>query len=190
MKYVLGVDPGVISGWAFVGSNGPILWGQCGKKGAGCTGADVRIVLNECHTERFVLAIEGQFLPDESGKSIVKGRGKESAKDRHKAVSSLKTALYAGMWIGICQEHGIDVFKHEDKRGRRELTIPPVTWRSKVWGGRWTNEQAKKHAVEMANAVWNITVLKTHHHEAEAMWIAEYALRELRQKQLQAAMWL
>jgi len=170
MTYVLGVDPGVTSGWCLFGDGKPLEWGQTGKPGQRTTGKDVDGVLNAIVDnlsrtnlyELVTLAIEGQFIPDAAGKGD---------RQRHMANSALVTARMAGIWIGICQAHGLEVLNMDG--------IAPVAWRSAVWGGRWTTEQAKRHSVEMAASVWGVRILKTHHHTAEAMWIASYAWTEL-----------
>jgi hypothetical protein len=165
MTYILGVDPGVVSGWCLFGDGKPLLWGQTGKPGRHTTGEDVWDVFAQietlddgCHQAGITLAIEGQYLPDAAGKG---------QKHRMQAVSTLTLCQMAGIWMGISQVHGAEMLSGGP--------IAPVTWRSAVWGGRWTTEQAKRHAVEMAAATWGIRILKSHHHEAEAMWIASYA---------------
>lgn len=165
MTYVLGVDPGVTSGWCLFGDGKPIEWGQTGKPKHRTTGANVYGVVNQILggiRQPTIVAIEGQFLPDAAGKG---------QRHRMQAVSTLITSRMAGIWMGVCQAHGLEVFNADG--------IAPVTWRSAVWGGRWTTEQAKRHSVEMAASAWGIRVLKSHHHTAEAMWIASYAWTEL-----------
>lgn len=174
MTYVLGVDPGVISGWALVGGRParPIVWGQVGARGRRMTGAEVHDVLQQCGAEipadqwPPVLAIEGQFIPPDGG---------AGGRHRAHAASSLLTARCAGVWIGLAERYGLPAYQHKG-----EPAIPPQTWRAGVWGGRWTTEAAKRHAVELAAQLWGIRILKTHHHTAEAAWIGLYALEELR----------
>ena len=164
--YVLGVDPGVVSGWCLFGDGKPLQWGQTGKPGTRTTGADVADALKLCRSitdAPLMLAIEGQFIPNTAGKG---------GAERHMANSALVTARMAGIWIGVCQAQGLKTFNADG--------IAPTTWRSKAWGGRYTSEQAKRHSVEMAASAWGIRVLKTHHHTAEAMWIASYAWTELK----------
>jgi Holliday junction resolvasome RuvABC endonuclease subunit len=173
---ILGVDPGVVSGWALIGGNPPrpLDWGhagKAGKKGYRGTGQHVKDVLERCGELCVgvwppMLAIEGQFVANKAQKG---------GKDRAKAVRTLITARHAGIWIGVCQEHGLPVYEINGEPG-----IQPVTWRSAVWGGQWTTEQAKIHAVETVKNLWGIRILKTYHHTAEAIWIGMYAATELR----------
>jgi len=173
MTYILGVDPGVVSGYALLSPAGkPIAWGQTGTGSRRGAPVDITAALSECRAVMrpvsafdVVLAVEGQFVPSKAG---------QGQSDRHKAVAILKTSQSAGMWIGIAGAKGAALF---DPDG-----IQPSVWRAAVWGGRWTTAQAKRHAVEMAAHTWGIRVLRTHHHTAEAMWIASYAWGELRAK--------
>ena len=112
-----------------------------------------------------MLAIEGQFIPPAAGKK---------GKDRMKAVATIKTARQAGIWIGMAQRYGLPLYLHKG-----EPAIPPVTWRAAVWGGRYTEAEAKEHAVAVTARVWGVRILKTHHHTAEALWIAKYGQLEL-----------
>lgn len=171
--FVLGVDPAAISGYALLDPSGtPIMWGQCGKKGRKnrCTGRDIQDVLIEVmqYTPLIMvtLAVEGQFLKDSAGRK---------GKDRAKAVSTLITARHAGMWIGLCQASGMRVYHHKG-----EPAIDSQVWRAAVWGGRWTTAQAKVYAVKMANHTWGCEILKSHDHEAEAIWIGKYVSDILR----------
>ena len=81
--------------------------------------------------------------------------------------------------VSIKESLSFEVYHSSD-----QPDIHPATWRAGVWGGRWTNEQAKKHAVEMATAVHGVRVPQSHHHTAEAMWIAAYAQTMLKQAAL------
>jgi hypothetical protein len=72
------------------------------------------------------------------------------------------------------------VFEHVE-----QPVVQPQIWRAAVWGGRWRTEQAKRHALVMAERCWGIRILKTHHHTAEAIWIGLYALGELRAREQQ-----
>jgi hypothetical protein len=186
MTFVLGVDPGVVSGWALVGERPgkPLLWGQAGcvyqrnrqRVVERCTGTEVEMVLRRCYEEigdegALSVAVEGQFIPPAAGKG---------GEQRSHAVSSLLTARHAGIWIGVAQAHGLDVFEHQD-----EPAIPPNVWRAAVWGGRWRTEQAKRHAVELTRLSWGIDIPRTQHHTAEAIWIGLYAIGELRARAMQ-----
>jgi Holliday junction resolvasome RuvABC endonuclease subunit len=185
MTYVLGVDPGYISGWAIVGlgtprlrlaPGDPIEWGQTGKKGQRTTGSEIADVIeNRLSSYRpLVLAMEGQYVLD--------GGGKGDA-NHAKTLSTFKTARIRGMWEAVAEIADVDLFAEDG--------IQATTWRNAVWGrGRWTTEQSKKHAVAMALAAWGVSVLKTHHHEAEAMWIATYAQRELQIREQQRSLGL
>lgn len=177
MTYVLGVDPGYISGWAFLDLGGtPIDWGQTGKKGKRTTGPEiVDIMENRLGQFRpLVLAIEGQFVLD--------GGGKGGA-NHGKTLSTFGTTRIRGMWEAVAEICEVELFAEEG--------IQATTWRNAVWGkGLWTTEQSKKHAVAMALAAWGVSVLKTHHHEAEAMWIAVYAQRELKIREQQRSLGL
>lgn len=171
MTYVLGVDPGVISGWGLLGTDGrPITWGQTGKPGRRTTGVDVERVLQECFAEcdpaDLVLAVEGQF--------VLAGGGKGGA-SHGQTLSTLVTARIRGMWEGAAEAAGLELFAEDG--------IQPTTWRSAVWGGRWTTEAAKRNAVEMAAHVWGIRLKKGHHHVGEGLWIAKYASDVLRMRE-------
>lgn len=167
--YVLGVDPGHVSGWClFGGPKGvPLDWGQTGAKGRRTTGVDVWAVLTEkCRDRPLCVAVEGQFVLDGGGKG---------GWNHGKTLSTLKTAHIAGVWEGVSEALGASLYA--------EGGIQPTSWRSAVWGGRWSTEQAKAHAVKMALHTWGIRILKTHHHTAEALWIASYAHGELAAQQ-------
>ncbi len=170
MTYVLGVDPGHVSGWALLDPSGkPIEWGQTGKPGQRTTGNDIAgVVYDQCTPRPLVLAIEGQF--------VLAGGGK-GERFHGQTLSTLKTARIRGMWEAIVESD-------QDTSLFSEDGIQPATWRSAVWGGRWTSAQAKHHSVEMAAHTWGIRMLKTHHHTAEAIWIARYAWGEMRQRKL------
>lgn len=164
IPYILGVDPGYISGWALVDPTGkPLAWGQTGTRSRRTTGHDVyHVMYEECQQRPLVLAVEGQFLKDAAGRG---------GADRAKALGTLKTARMRGMWECMAEQDDVELFAEDG--------VQANVWRSATWGGRWTHEQAKVHAVEMALHTWGIRILKTHHHTAEALWIASYAHGEL-----------
>lgn len=164
IPYSLGVDPGTISGWGLVDPAGqPVARGQTGTRNHGTTVEDIRAVIEEhCAHRPLCVAVEGQFLRNAAGRG---------GADRAKAISTLATARIAGWWEGAAVALGATLFC--------DGGISPNTWRAAVWGGRWTSEQAKVHAVRMAAFAWDIQILKTHHHTAEALWIASYAHGEL-----------
>lgn len=171
IPWVLGVDPGNPSGWALLSPLGILVkWGALGGPRKHVDGEGVAECLQECErlttgNLRPLLAIEGQFVLDGGGKG---------EKNHCKSLSTLKTAKVAGIWIGVAQFLGWQVMDD----------IQPSTWRSAVWGGRWTTEQAKRHAVEMCLLAWGVRILSTHHHTAEAAWIAEYARKQTQFEQL------
>lgn len=170
--WVLGVDPGAVSGWALINPSGvPQCRGIVGAPGRKMTGAGVFDVLEECGPMVGrgdwppVLAVEGQFLKRHTG---------EKGKDRMLGVSTLETARYRGAWIGVCERYGLPVFEHKGKQW-----IPANVWRASQWGGTWSTERAKIHAVNQAEQRWGIRVPITHHHTAEAIFIALHAQHEL-----------
>jgi hypothetical protein len=170
--WVLGVDPGAISGWALVNPDGfPQCFGQTGAKGRAMTGLDVFDVLEECGPEVGfgdwppVLAVEGQFL---------KRAVNEGGRDRFLGVSTLETSRYRGAWLGVCARYALPVFKHKGKQA-----IPSNVWRASQWGGTWSTEAAKVHAVNQAEQRFGVTLPITHHHTAEAIFIARHAQHEL-----------
>lgn len=167
MTYVLGIDPGVISGYALLGLDGiPLVWGQTGAAKRRGTGDDAMMAIANCAdtigapASQITLAIEGQF--------ILQGGGKGGDK-WGSSLATLKTARHAGIWIGVAQSLGMPVFEHNG-----EPSIQPQTWRGRVWGGRWSTDEAKAEAIRRAETAWGIVVQAGRHHTAEAMWIAKY----------------
>lgn len=167
--WTLGVDPGSVSGWALYSpSCRPELWGKTGRPGHPTTGADVYNVLERCgeHMPRGdwppVLGVESQFIPRAAGK----GQGA-----RHKAVSVLKTAACTGRWCGVCERYGLHLVEYAGDVG-----IPVNVWRHAQWGrSRMSEDEAKQLAVQLAERIWGIRIMITHHHTAEAMFIAAFA---------------
>jgi hypothetical protein len=171
ITHILAVDPGSQSGWALVevgNSPRPVASGQLGTvKRAPMDGSSIAMVcelaLGECAGSHAVqLAIEGQFLPSAAG------MGQWA---RAHAVDALATARVAGMWRGVGESLGIEVWSD---------SILANTWRRAVWGRRvWRREQSKVYAVTMANRVYGCKIKKSYDHEAEAVWIGVYAAGEV-----------
>jgi hypothetical protein len=185
--YVLGVDPGAVSGWALVriGDGKPrvIVRGETGRRyqSGGKRLRDpsggqvarwlisdaIAVVPHEYLAHEVVwFACEGQFIPDQGGKGQCR---------RAHAVDALTTAQHAGGWLYTAQAAGLEVYQYGDSN-----FIPPNVWRLGQWGkGIWRSEQAKKHAVKMAKLVFGVELLQRQHHTAEAMFIAAYAGTEI-----------
>jgi Holliday junction resolvasome RuvABC endonuclease subunit len=160
MIYIIGVDPGYISGWAVLDNTGkPVDWGQLGTRKKRITGKQIAdLIYDRIHEYRPLQVIaEGQFLPQLAG---------AGQRDRHKAVATLKTARIRGAWELMCESDDIEL--------HAESGVLANKWRGAVWGGRWTTEAAKKNAVKMAFYTWGIRIKDSHHHVAEAMWIGSY----------------
>lgn len=187
MTWVLGVDPGTISGWGLVDHRGnPIASGQTGRKGSKgkptqpTTGADIRRVIEQCADEmaergvvdNLIMAVEGQFLKDAAGRKD---------KDRYLAVGTFETRLIAGKWIGAAEYAGLEVYHHKG-----HPTIMSQVWRMGVWGCRPPADKVKAYAVKLTLQAWGLRFPQTQHHTAEALWIAKYVSDLLRFKNRQA----
>lgn len=180
MIYVLGVDPGAISGWALLAGGldhklSLLGYGHTGQRPDHLTdGRQIRVVLTEAGkllkgSWPPTLAVEELFLPD----------APHHGKQRAMAVSTLKTQLVAGRWVGIAEAYGCPIYEHT----KGTAGIPPAVWRGAEWGrSRWRTDQAKKYAVEAVKLIWGIDIPETHHHTAEAVFIGSYCATQIRNK--------
>jgi len=173
MSFVLGVDPGVISGWALFSPEGHFLEaGQIRPSKKTSQGEAILTLLARLKSTTgsfrpITAGIEGQFLPGDAG---------AGQKSRHKAVSSLQTAISAGRWIGLCEANAVDIYQNG-----KSNTIPVNIWRRAIYGNNiMTKDQYKKYAITVATRLYQIHLKSNEHHMAEAIHIANYVSVMLR----------
>lgn len=179
MIYVIGLDPGSISGWALVAADlaGRIqilAHGHTGKPGEPTQGGAVRTVLARIGTDYPniwppTVVSERLFIPD----------APHHGKQRGAAVGVFGSQIHLGRWLGVAEAFGCPVYVHHDKKEG----VPPSIWRKAQWGrAQWTTPAAKEHAVRAARTVWGLELPKAHHHAAEACFIGAFGATEIRQQ--------
>jgi hypothetical protein len=112
--------------------------------------------------------IEDQFINDDR-RLVKKVR---AAKQR----DALKTATSKGRWLGVAETFGFAT--HE---------VHPTKWREAQLGKGWgyvPREQAKTHAVGVANQLWGLKLKRSQDHGAEARLITEYGWVEQKHERL------
>lgn len=212
---VVGVDPGAMSGWgvhcqdmARDFARGYAIphdwhWGQCAGVDGRVIQSEVSLILDLvaayyaaewtngvvdddepllilrglAGTEPWLaypdlhFYIEDQFINDD----------RKLAKKVRMAVQrdALKIATSKGRWMGVAETFGFQA--HE---------VHPTTWREAQLGKGWgfvPREQAKRHAVAIANQLWGLKLLRSQDHGAEARLIAEYGWVMQKEKRITGA---
>lgn len=163
--YLLAVDPGRVSGWAIfklpallfayghLRPDKPKEWVGFWEKYPAYDG-------------RWSLVSEAQFI------APVKYRSERTKmlEMLSKQQKALKTAISAGCWEGAARLNGWDI------RDR----VHPATWRSAIFGkGRYSAPQAKKLALKIVNASYDLKLKNSQHHTAEAICIGDFARKQM-----------
>lgn len=177
MIAVLGVDPGVTTGWGLVScreQGGTVDLERWGKQ-VRPQGAWIWQVVEEARDfctwqldgAELWLAIEKQFIPTyERDKKVQMG----------KSLAALKTSAMRGRWLGIAEAQGLPVEE-----------VQASTWHAAELGdGRLNRARCKALSLQVAGQLWPelATLKKSEDHIAEAALIARYSAK----KQQQAAM--
>ncbi len=174
--WVLGIDPGAVSGWGLLRADGlglPALALHGCVKGYG--GEIEPVVSNaQCEaqqTDRLVLACEAQFVKDSRSMDTGKRMGQQRA--------ALSVAAVRGKWLGIAEASGAFASAFE---------VHPTTWREAMLGRGWGSRprvQCKTQALAVVAGLWGLRLAKSHDHTAEALLIAAYAAKEILLKEAQ-----
>jgi len=187
MIYTIGLDPGTISGWAFIAIDATakvhvMAHGKTGIPGSKgvptqrTTGGHIFQVLRQLQEVAPgawppVVVHERQFLPGKADSA--------HGSERDKAIGAMESQVRLGRWLGIAEAMGCPIFKHRDgKEG-----VPPGVWRADQWGsGRWTTKKAKRTALLRAKELWGLEIPRQYHHTAEAVFIGVYGGMKLRER--------
>ena len=168
MIYVLGIDPGRVSGYALVelpdaGRARVIRLGSAKHLPYRDVCAELAVLVDP--GARRHMAIEGQFVASRAEQSKA-----QTAKDQ----DALLTASAAGSWREAGTAQGWEVLP----------PIMPSTWRSKAlspwWKPTMTGDECKALALRAALGIYGVDIRPQDHHIAEALLIAGYAAEVLR----------
>jgi hypothetical protein len=181
MIYVLGIDPGETSGWAFLACAQDmtiklLAHGSTGEID-GTTGVHVTQVLDALEErmswlkpQATVVAIERVFIPG--------GGDDRKGKNRAQAIAALDTQAAAFRWVGIAESRGYLIYQYADHK----IGVPPGAWRSRELGQKkWTRKTAKAAALRVAKSRYDASFPAERHHVAEAIHIAAFAAVNIRE---------
>jgi Holliday junction resolvasome RuvABC endonuclease subunit len=168
VRFILSVDPGVVTGWAWVQADRPIRVLAAGQQRDLLGDGIARIVHAFAATAygqgatELVLAIESQYIPRLGG---------DARANRGKSISVLKVAAFRGRWLGMAESYGLEVEQ-----------MNPSTWRAAQLGAtNLKQSQFKKLAITKARSYYPDV---RGDHAAEAILIGAYVATQKQQETL------